>query len=279
MSKRRGRNIATLAVYIPLALVLMFVLIPIYWTINTSLKQPRNVVSFPPQWIPYPPSLENYINVIWASVLPRNYLNSLILVGGTMILVIVVGVLAGYATARYDFRGKNALLFILLTTIMVPGIVTLIPQYFLAVQLGLHDTYLVLILIYGAWQVPTVMWIMRSFFQNIPRELDESALVDGCTRLGAFYRIVLPLSIPGIAAAAIVVFVWVWNEFIIALNLTASNATRPLTVGLYFFVGETGIQWGGMSAGAVIALLPVIIIFIILQRRFIEGLTAGAVKG
>jgi ABC-type glycerol-3-phosphate transport system permease component len=135
---------------------------------------------------------------------------------------------------------------------MIPGIVTLIPQYFLAVRLGIHDSFLVLILIYGAWQIPTVVWIMRGFFQNIPRELDESAQVDGCSRIGAFYRVVLPLSIPGIAAAAIVVFVWVWN---------------------------TGIQWGGMSAGAAMALLPVILAFIFLQRRFVEGLTAGSVKG
>jgi ABC-type glycerol-3-phosphate transport system permease component len=219
------------------------------------------------------------VNIISASALPRNFSNSLILVAGSMVLVLVVGVLAGYAASRYDFRGKSALLFILLTTVMVPGIVTLIPQYFLAVQLGLHDTYIVLILIFSAWQIPTVIWIMRGFFQNIPRDLDESALVDGCSPIGAFFRIVLPLSMPGIAAAAIVVFVWVWNEFIIALNLTASNATRPVTVGLYFFIGETGIQWGGMSAGATIALLPVVIAFILLQRRFIEGLTAGAIKG
>jgi ABC-type glycerol-3-phosphate transport system permease component len=196
-----------------------------------------------------------------------------------MALVLLIGVPAGYAAARYNFRGKNSILFLLMMTVMIPGIVTLIPQYFLAVRLGLHDSFLVLILIYGAWQVPTVVWIMRGFFQNIPRELDESAQVDGCSRVGAFYHVVLPLSIPGIAAAAMVVFVWVWNEFIIALNMTASNATRPLTVGLYFFIGETGIQWGGMSAGAAMALLPVILAFIFLQRRFVEGLTSGSVKG
>jgi multiple sugar transport system permease protein len=268
-----------LAIYLPLTLAIIFVFIPIYWTLNTSLKVPYQVVSFPPKWIPIPFSLESYVQIFTESVLPRNYLNSLILVAGTMVLVLAIGVPAGYAAARYDFRGKNAVLFLLMMTVMVPGIVTLIPQYFLAVQLGLHDTYLLLILIFGAWQVPTVLWIMRGFFQNIPRELDESALVDGCSRIGAFLRIVLPLSVPGIAAAAIIVFVWVWNEFIIALNLTASNATRPLTVGIYFFVGETGIQWGGMSAGAIVALLPVIIFFILLQRRFVEGLTAGAVKG
>lgn len=276
---KRTPLLQNLSLVLPIALACLFALIPIYWTVNTSLKVPATVVSFPPKWLPQPFSLESYVNIITESVLPRNYLNSLILVAGTMALVLAIGVPAGYAAARYEFKGKNAILFLLMMTVMIPGIVTLIPQYFLAVRLGLHDSYLVLILIYGAWQVPTVVWIMRSFFQNIPRELDESAQVDGCSRLGAFYRVVLPLSVPGIAAAAIVVFVWVWNEFIIALNMTASNATRPLTVGLYFFIGETGIQWGGMSAGAALALLPVILAFIFLQRRFVEGLTAGSVKG
>jgi len=276
---KRTPLLQNLSLVLPIALACLFVLIPIYWTVNTSLKVPATVVSFPPKWLPQPFSLESYVNIITESVLPRNYLNSVILVAGTMALVLAIGVPAGYAAARYEFKGRNAILFLLMMTVMIPGIVTLIPQYFLAVRLGLYDSYLVLILIYGAWQVPTVVWIMRSFFQNIPRELDESAQVDGCSRIGAFYRVVLPISVPGIAAAAIVVFVWVWNEFIIALNMTASNATRPLTVGLYFFIGETGIQWGGMSAGAAMALLPVILAFIFLQRRFVEGLTAGSVKG
>jgi ABC-type glycerol-3-phosphate transport system permease component len=196
-----------------------------------------------------------------------------------VILVLVLGVHAGYAAARFEFRGKKPLLFILLATVMVPGIVTLIPVYMMAVQFGLHDTHLVLILVFAAWQTPTVVWLLQAFFENIPRDLDEAALIDGCSRLGAFYRIVLPLSQPGLAAAAILVTVWVWNEFIIALNLTASDAVRPLTVGLFFFVSESGIQWGKMAAAASIALLPIIILFAFLQRRFIQGLTAGATKG
>jgi len=211
--------------------------------------------------------------------MPRNYLNRMILAGSTIAIVLVIGAHAGYAAARFSFRGKNALLFLLLATVMVPGIVTLIPVYLIAVRLGLHDTFIALILVFSAWQTPTVVWLLRAFFENIPRELDEVALIDGCSRLGAFYRIVLPLAQPGLAAAAILVFVWVWNEFIIALNLTASHARRPLTVGLYFFVGETGIQWGSMAAAAVLALVPAVVLFAALQRRFIEGLTAGATKG
>ena len=281
MSNRQGwsTRVGIVAKYGALVLASGFALGPIYWIVNTSLKLERNNVTFPPQWWPNPVSLQQYISVLLQSTLPRNYLNAAVLAIGTSLLVLVVGIHAGYAAARFRFRGKNTLLFILLSTVMVPGIVTLIPLYLLAVRLGLHDTYIFLILVYAAWQTPTVVWILRAFFEGIPRELDESALIDGCSRLGAFYRIVLPLSQPGLAAAAILVSVWVWNEFIIALNLTASDATRPLTVGLFFFLSEAGIQWGKLAAGASVALLPVIVLFLLLQRRFIQGLTAGATKG
>jgi multiple sugar transport system permease protein len=254
-------------------------LVPVYWTLNTSLKLEDAVASYPPHWLPNPLTTGNYESLLGGSSIPRNYLNSIILAGSSIFLTLVLGAHAGYAAARFNFRGKSGVLFLLLMTVMIPGIVTLIPQYLLAVQLGLYDTKLALILIYSAWQLPTVVWIMKGFFEGIPAELEDSARVDGCTALGAFYRVVVPLSWPGLAAAAIVVFVWVWNEFIIAVNLTASEATQPLTVGLYFFVGETGIEWGRMTAAAICALLPVIAAFLLLQRRFVEGLTAGALKG
>lgn len=281
MGRRRtwGDWLQLIGRYIALSLASLFALVPIYWALNTAFKPEPKIVMYPPQWWPSPPTLEHFFNVLTQSPLPRNYLNSLLLAGGTILLVLILGAHAGYAAARFNFRGKNTMLFILLATVMVPGIVTLIPVYLMAVQLGLHDTKLILILVFAAWQTPTIVWLLRAFFENIPRELDEAALIDGCSRLGAFYRVVLPLSQPGLAAAAILVFVWVWNEFIIALNLTASDATRPLTVGLFFFVGESGIQWGKMAAAASVALIPVVIFFAILQRRFIQGLTAGATKG
>jgi len=211
---------------------------PIYWTLNTSLKLETKNVTFPPQWLPEPVTLEHYAYVL-QSALPRNYLNSVLLAAGTIVLVLLVAVHASYAAARFQFRGKNIILFVLLAT----------------------------------------TWILRGFFESIPADLEESAMVDGCTQLGAFYRIILPLAQPGLVAAAILVFVWVWNEFVIALNLTSSNNIRPLTVGLYFFVSESGIEWGRMAAAASIPLIPVIILFAFLQRRFIQGLTAGAVRG
>jgi multiple sugar transport system permease protein len=278
MKPSRGAQLERLFAYFVLIAAAVGGLFPIYWTLNTSLKLETKNVTFPPQWFPEPVTLEHFAYVL-QSTLPRNYLNSILLAAGTIALVLLVAVHASYAAARFQFRGKNTILFVLLATIMVPGVVTLIPQYFLAVQLGLHDTYLALMLIFAAWQTPTATWILRGFFESIPPDLEEAAMVDGCTRLGAFYRIILPLAQPGLVAAAILVFVWVWNEFVIALNLTSSNNTRPLTVGLYFFVSESGIEWGRMAAAASIALIPVIILFAFLQRRFIQGLTAGSVRG
>jgi ABC-type glycerol-3-phosphate transport system permease component len=277
--RKRSNRLRLIGLYAALVPASLFALAPIYWAVNTSLKLESRIIGYPPHWWPSPPTLEHYFNVLLQSPLPRNYLNSALLAAGTIALVLFLGMHAAYAAARFRFPGKNGLLFVLLATVMVPGIVTLIPVYLMAVRLGLHDTHLVLILVFSAWQTPTVVWLLRAFFENIPRELDEAALIDGCSQLGAFYRVVLPLAQPGLAAAAILVFVWVWNEFIIALNLTASDATRPLTVGLFFFVSESGIQWGKMAAAACVALVPVILLFAILQRRFIQGLTAGATKG
>jgi len=229
--------------------------------------------------LPTPPSIEHYVGIFAETHMQQFYFNSIVLEICTILIVLFLSAHAGYAAARFEFRGKNLVLFIMLATVMIPGIVTLIPLYVISVRLGLHNTYRVLILVYSAWQIPTAVWLLRAFFENIPVELEEAAMIDGCSQWGAFYRVVLPLTQPGLAAAAIVVFVWVWNEFIIALNLTASDAVRPITVGLFFFVGENGILWGRMTAAATVALLPVIVLFAALQKRFIAGLTAGALKG
>jgi ABC-type glycerol-3-phosphate transport system permease component len=281
MSKRPPRPLAAsrVARHLGLLLVLAFALLPIYWTVNTALKATGDIVVYPPSWVPPSPTTTHVLEVFTATAFPRQIFNSIVLALATIALVLVLGVHAGYVAARNDFRGKRAALLFLLTSIMIPGVVTLIPQYFLAVSLGLFDSRTALILIYAAWQLPIVVWIMKAFFEGIPIELDEAARVDGCSRVRAFYSIILPLSWPGLAASGIIVFVWVWNEFIIGLTLTQSETTRPLTAGLFSFVGETGIDWGRMTAGAAIALVPVIIFFLIFQRRFVDGLTAGATKG
>lgn len=278
-SKRFSTLLKSVLSYTLLIFASIFALGPIYWAINTSLKTQSAAITYPPKWFPQPVVFEHYAWVFQDPTMPRYFLNSILLALGTILVVAFVSIHAAYAAARFSFSGKNGLLFLLLATIMIPGIVTLIPLYLITIKLGLHNTFIALILVYASWQTPTAIWLLRGFFESIPKELEESAMIDGCSRIGAFYRVILPLAQPGLAAAAIINFVYVWNEFIIALNLTSSDKIRPVTVGLKFLVGESGILWGKITAASVLALIPIIVLFIFLQQRFIQGLTAGAVKG
>lgn len=275
--RRRTRRAVAATRSIFIAVAGVFTLLPILWTISTSLKADADIVRDPPMIVPNPIEPSHFADVALRSALPAAMVNSLILEALTIGLVLLVGVPAGYGAARFSFRGKGAILTFLLATIMIPGIVILIPQYLIGVQLGLQGTFLGLTLIFAAWQTPMVIWIMKAYFEQVPVSLDEAAMVDGASRPRTFLTIVLPLAWPGIAASAIVVFLWVWNEFIISLVM-ASNATRPLTVALYYFVGETGIDWGRLSAGAVIVLFPAVAFYLIFQKRLIAGLMSGAVK-
>jgi ABC-type glycerol-3-phosphate transport system permease component len=266
-------------VYGILILTCAFSVFPILWAISTSLKVQADIVSYPPNWIPSPVSYEHYAQVLGGSNMPRYFGNSILVALATIVLTLVVASHGGYAAARYEFPAKNLLLFLILTTVMIPGIAVLVPLYMIMSQVGLHDTYWSLILIYSAWQVPTVLWLMRGFFEGIPRDLEEAALIDGCGPLQAFYRVIAPLTRPGLAASAVVVFVYVWNEFIIALTMTASDEMRLVPVGLYYYISAWGVEWGKLMAAVSVALLPAVILFMILQRNFIQGLTSGSTKG
>lgn len=280
MDGRRTRSIRKYAnlilTYGTLSLVALFCMFPLLWGITTSFKTEINVTRFPPQWIPDPVTISSYRQV-WDSM--RTYLfNSSVVVLGTLIPTLMIAAHGGYAAARYEFRGKDSLLFGILSTGMIPGIAILIPLYMVTAAVGFQNTYSGLVIIYTAWLVPTTLWLLRGFFQSIPVELEEAALIDGCSHLTAFYRITAPLSQPGLAAAAIVAFIFVWNEFIIALTLTTENVMRLTAVGLYFYITAYGIEWGKLMAAVTLAVVPILVAFILLQRRFVEGLTAGATK-
>lgn len=269
----------SVGVYGALTLTCAFAIFPILWAILTALKDQASIVSYPPRWLPSPAVLDNYRLVIYGSNMPRYFLNSLVVAFATVLFTLGVAAHGGYAAARFTFPLKNLLLFIILATVMIPGIAVLVPLYMIATRVGLHDTYWSLIIIYSAWQVPTVLWLMRGFFESIPQELEEAALIDGCGHLQAFYRVIAPLTQPGLAASAVIVFVYVWNEFIIALTMTASDNMRLIPVGLYYYISAFGVEWGKLMAAVSVALMPAVILFIVLQRRFIQGLTSGATKG
>lgn len=272
-----NKILKTTLIYFILIVASFVSVFPIVWALSTSLKIQPNIATFPPQWIPDPITLEHYAQTIGS--MSRYLVNNIIVAAGTILVTLVVASHSAYAAARADFPFKNLILFIILCTMMIPGIAILIPLYVVASKLKLLNTYTVLVIIFSAWQIPMALWLMKGFFETIPVELEEAAMIDGCSRLGALYRIAMPLVRPGMAAAAMVVFIYVWNEFIIALTMVTSDKARMVTVGLYYYLTAYGIEWGKLMAAVVLALLPIIVLFLILQKQFIQGLVSGARKG
>jgi ABC-type glycerol-3-phosphate transport system permease component len=261
-----------------LAGVAIVMLTPVVWILVTSFKPEAEIYRFPPQWIPLQITLDNYKAVLQSSM-PMYFVNSIVVACGTIVLTLFIAMHAGYAVSRFQFRGKNVFLFLLMASHMMPGVASLVPTYLLAGKLGLLDTYAVLILVYSMWQTPLVVWLIQGFLESVPATLDQAAMIDGYSRLGAFYRVVLPLSKPGLAASAIVVFVYAWNEFIMALTLTSADNMRLAQVGLKYYISQYGIQWGELAAAVILSIVPVLILFVLLQRWFVYGLTSGALKG
>ncbi len=276
MSQPRGATAGIM--WAMLAGAMVFAVLPIAWGLSTALKESGAAEAFPPRWIPWPPTLDNFRQVLVGSSLGRYLANSTVVAGLTILATLAVAVHGGYAAARFRFPGKHQILFLILATAMIPGICILVPVYLLATYAGLHNTYIALVLVYAAWQVPTAIWIMRGFFETIPPELEEAALIDGCSRLMAFYRIILPLTQPGMAAVGILVFVYVWNDFLIAYVLTISDEMRLIQSGLYLYVTAFGVEWSKLMAAAILALIPPAATFVALQSKFIQGLTKGALK-
>lgn len=271
---RRGN----LTIYIALIFMIFLVLIPILWAFSTSLKPHVDTMEYPPRWMPKDFTINNYGEVLNAGM-SRFFLNSTVYALGTILVALFVGIHAAYAAAKINFRFKNIILFVILMAAMVPGVAMLPGYYMVSQKMGLHDTYICLILVYSAWLTPPVIWLLRGFFETIPYELVEAAMIDGSTHLGALYRIGLRIAQPGIAAAAIFIFVNVWNDFLFSVTLTTSAKMRSTQVGLYNYWGDTGLYWGRFMAYSIMSILPVAALFLISQKRFIQGLTAGSVKG
>lgn len=267
------------ALYLFLMIGVVFALLPLLWGLSTSFKPAVEVNAWPPSWIPHNPTLDNYQAVLANPKYIRYFLNTV----GVTLAVILIGVAlaahAAWAVVRLKFPGKKVMLFLMWTTVMIPGVSIIVPLYLIATRTGLYDTYSVLVIVYCASVIPTLVWLLKGFVASVPAELEESALVDGCGRAAIFYRIVLPLLRPGLGAAAVLVFVTVWNEFLIGYSLVLGDEHRLIQVGVYYFVTDAGIEWGPLMAGMFLSVLPVVALFACLQKFFIQGLTGGAVKG
>jgi multiple sugar transport system permease protein len=262
-----GRALAIVAV------VLAF-LVPLIWMLLASFKRNLDVID-PAKTLVFEPTLANYETVFGAQSFGAFIGNSLLVGAGATVIALLIGVPAAYGIARYTVRGTTA--FLLMARV-IPGVSLLVPWYFLFSQVQLVGTYTVLILTHIFVTMPLVVAIMTGFFEGIPAELEEAAQIDGTSRIGAFVRIVLPLSVPGIATSAILSFIFSWNNFLFALVLS-SQSTRTLPVAIVNFTSYASVDWGGLMAAATIITVPVMLIALVAQRYVVSGLTAGATKG
>ena len=276
MRRRSAAKFASVAVLLAASLLAVG---PALWCLSTALKPAGQLLAYPPNWLPHPPTLESIRQVLEQSALPIYFRNSLIVTGLSLLISLAIGTHAAYAIARHRFPGRSALLVALLATSMIPGIAILVPLYHLTVMSGLYNSFTGQVIVYSAWNVPILIWLLKGFFESVPRDIEEAAWIDGCSRLRAFYTITLRMARPGILSGAIMVIVFVWNDFLITFTLTISDSRRLLSVGLYTYISNYGIQWGQLMAATLIALAPVVVAFFLLQRHLVEGLMAGAVKG
>ena len=258
-------------------LVAAVMLLPLIYGVFTSFKTEAEIYKFPPDFLPQQFSLDGYRKVLNSNI-PIQMGNSLKIAAYTILLTVSVGSLAGYAFARAKFRGKGALLAFLIGMQMIPGLSNVITLYVMGNKLNLLNTHLYLVLIYSATSAPTCIWLMKSYFEQIPASLEEAAMVDGCTRMKALLRVVAPLARLGMAACALLVFVSAWNEFLNAMTMISRTKLKTFTVGLQAFIQDNNTNWVNMSAATVLGLIPVMILFLSFQKTFIEGMTSGAVK-
>lgn len=265
--------------YIALILASLISMFPVLWAITTALKTDGEVNSFPPTLLPGKLNLGNFSAVIFQSDFPKYLLNSVIVTVICILVATLIAAHAAYALTNFRIRYKKQMMFVILMTSMVPPVAMLVPLYMLSVKLGLYDTRFLLILIYTAWRVPVLAWILRGFFEKLPKELMEAGIIDGCSQAMVFYRIILPISKPGIVSAALLSAVYVWNDFLVSSTFTTKNELRMLSIGLYNYISQYGIQWGKLMAAVTISIVPIVILFVLLQRHFVEGMAAGAVKG
>uniref|UniRef100_A0A7C1FTD7 Carbohydrate ABC transporter permease n=1 Tax=Caldilinea aerophila TaxID=133453 RepID=A0A7C1FTD7_9CHLR len=272
--RRQRRIIGNLTYALALFAVLFFMLMPFLWMVLNAFKTPLQIIKLPPELI-FEPTMRNFQNVFGTQNFMRYITNSLIIAAGCTLVGLLIGLPAAYSIARFR---QNRLALVILMARMVPGITFLVPLFIVFRTLGMIDTYTSLILTHMLVGLPFIVWVMVPFFESIPRELTEAAVVDGASALRAFVTVVLPLSGPGIVTASILSFVFSWNNFMFSIVL-ASSRTRTVPVAIYNFISYAQIDWGGLMAAAVVITLPVLALAIVTQRYVIRGLTAGAIKG
>lgn len=281
-ARRPGENRAMTGVWNAVALGFALVMVfPIYWMVLTTVKSNRDLLSQNPTFWPARFDFSSYTTVFGDPDFLSSLRNTAIITVGAVVAGLAVGFLAAVAVARFRFRGRNFFIVSILVVQMIPLLAIAIPLFVVLNAAHLTDAFAGVILAYLVFTIPYVIWTLRSFIVNIPPELDEAAMVDGCTRWGAFFRIILPLSLPGLITTGVYSWIQAWNEFIVVNTLISSNGRRTSMVWLTFYASSPthGADYGSQMAGALLVSLPVILLFVIFQKKVTSGLTAGAVKG
>ena len=276
---RRASPLATAGKALAIAFYLGFALLPIYWLAKIALTPERLVFTEGTALIPSQLTLANFARVLSATEFPTYFRNSVIVSLSTAVAATVIAAGAGYAFSRFRFPGKRVAIALMLLTQMFPLLMIIAPIYRIVAALGLLNSLTSLVLVYTAFNIPFATFLMQSFFDGIPRDLEEAAMIDGCTRAEAVRRVVLPLTLPGLGATLGFVFTAAWSEVLFALMLIRKTEAMTFPVGMLGFVGKFSVDWGQMMAAGVLALIPSCLFFIFIQRYLVQGLTSGAVKG
>jgi multiple sugar transport system permease protein len=273
------RRLTDVLVWLAGLAITVFAIFPILWALLTSLKEEAAIITTQMQYIPEAITFENYVAIWTRSNFPILLANSAVTTAMTVVICAVFGTLASYAIARFQFRGRRELMLFYLVIRMFPAVMIIIPLFILMRNVGLLDSRLGLALAYTTFLLPVFIWMMKGFFDAVPLELEDAARIDGCSRIGAMLRVILPLVVGGLVATAVFVAIGAWNEFLFALMMTTSTGSRTWPVGLQLMVGEFQLPWGTLAAGGIVSIIPVVILFALVQRALVRGLTAGAVKG
>jgi len=263
--------------YLVSFIAIIFTTLPIIWIFFISIKSKKDSFTRPPKFS-FEPIIDNYVKTINNEFFRETFFNSLLITAFGITLSIVIAIFAAYALKRYQIRFKKTFMHWLLLAYMLPEFLFVLPMYSIYQTIGLYDTHFGLALMYQVHALPFSIWMLRSFLEEIPKEIDDAALIDGCSPLQMIYKIYIPLILPGIVATAILNGIWMWNELAIAIGLTFMEA-HPITLGVAQYRGYASKDWGGMTASSILALIPMIFFVIVAQKHIVKGLTLGSLKG
>jgi len=278
MTRNQRRRLAQIAVLIGLVIGGLFAGLPVLWMLSSSFKQNTDIFAYPPQLIPSDPTLEAYTAIFTDPVKVRFFINSYFVSLSVTLLTLVVAVLAAYALSRYQFPFKRILNVVIVSVQAVPPITLLIPYFGLIMFLRLYNSYQGLILTYMVFTLPYAIIMMTGYFNTLPRELDEAVKVDGGSSWTALWRVLVPISVPGLVSVGIYTFMLAWNEYLFALTLTKTPDMRTVPIGIQLLMGQHSYEWNQMMSMSILGSIPILLLFLFFQRYFIGGMTAGAVK-